>query len=140
MRVKNFKLCEISLRNIHNYCYRQFLTQNKRKQKILLPEYRSKNKDGISFLPKSTKHKVKNSRFKTLERSNRRQNAYSGKLKLHYKNKAFRENSNSPAVPMASHSRLSSYSNKMKLTDGSIISDFKMVSQGLNFDVEPFEK
>lgn len=38
-----------------------------------------------------------------MDRGNLRQNAYSGKIKLIRKNKALREKSNSPAVPMPTY-------------------------------------
>lgn len=108
------------------------------KQRIHLPDHRSKNKGSFSVLPNSTKNKGKGRRFRTLERKDTKPSAYSGPLRIKGNKKLKRDSS--PAVPIPTHSRLSSYSNKIKPFESSITSDFKMVSQGLNFEVEPMER
>ncbi|CAI2370799.1 unnamed protein product [Moneuplotes crassus] len=108
----------------------------KQKQKIHIPDKRTKKKEKFPQLPKSTNNMRKRTRFRTIERDQQDYNVYSGKLKRK-KNELLRRSSNSPAVPMPSHSRLSSYSNRVKNFENSLTSDFKMVSQGINFEVEP---
>jgi hypothetical protein len=93
-----------------------------------------------SIFPKTTKSKRDNRKYKTIERENIPRNLYSGKISHFSKNKILRDSSNSPAVPIPSHSRLTSHSNKIKQLENSLTSDLKMVSTGLNFEIEPFEK
>lgn len=93
-----------------------------------------------SIFPKTTKSKRDNRKYKTIERENIPRNLYSGKISYNGKNKILRDSSNSPAVPIPSHSRLTSHSNKIKQLENSLTNDFKMVSTGLNFEIEPFDK
>lgn len=81
-------------------------------------------------------------KFRTVERDEFISNAYSGNLHSFNKSKILkdRDASNSPAVPMPSHSRLTAHSNKIRAFENSLTNDFKMVSKGINFEVEPFEK
>lgn len=111
------------------------------KQKIILPDHRNKkkqNSDVYSFFPKSTKQKKLPHKFRTVEKDEYVQNAYSGDLKKADKVKVFRERLSSPAVPLPSHSRFTSHSNKLKEFDNTLAQDLKKISNGINFEVEPF--
>jgi hypothetical protein len=108
-------------------------------QKISLFDHRMKTGKG-SLFPKSAKTKKSPKKFRTLERDGFAPNAYTGNLHSFHKSKLLkdRNGSNSPAVPIPTYTRLPSHSNKMRISsDRSLLSDFKMVSKGINFKIEP---
>lgn len=119
-------------------------SSKKSPQRISLPNPKNKkNKlvnDSYSLFPKSTKTKKIPQKFKTVEREEFNQNAYSGiNLRASDKIRFLKERGTSPAVPLPSHSRLTSQSHKLKNLDNTLSKEFKMVSKGINFEVEPFE-
>lgn len=106
--------------------------------------YKSKNnnnsKEMYNLFPKSTKSNKTRKNVKTVERVELPQNAYSGNLKAFSKSKYIRRDTNSPAVPLPARSRFTSHSNRTKDVENKLSQDFRLVSKGINFEVEPFEK
>lgn len=119
-------------------------SSKKEPQRISLPNPKNKkNKlvnDSYSLFPKSTKIKKIPQKFKTVEREEFAQNAYSGNnLRVSDKTRLLKERGTSPAVPLPSHSRLTSHSHKLRNLDNTLSKEFKMISKGINFEVEPFD-
>lgn len=124
------------------FYFKQFLTQNMKDRKYIYLIIKIKTKKDFQYFLNRQKSKRVQNKFRTVERDEFISNAYSGNLHSFNKNKVIKDRaaSSSPAVPMPSHSRLTSDSNKIRAFENSLTSDFKMVSKGINFEVEPFEK
>jgi len=95
----------------------------------------SKSRGSTKF-PKAIKTRRSPKKFRTIERDEAPKYLYSGNLRDTNKYKVFRDSSNSPAVPIPSNSRLTSHSNHVKNLDNSLTKDIKMISSGLNFNIE----